>query len=417
MNCVWCGTHNFGGAITCAGCGREIGAAAREVPTEPVAPAPDVWSAYSAPGAVRPPEKGPEAVTPPSQPATVVPRAEPTLPPPAGTPADPQTPPTVSAGLIAPPDDDGAVPGEEPDRRSRTPRLVGLVAAAAVLLLVLALVVARWRSGGDSDATSGTSVPADSTVAVSAPPTTATAVSTTVDAEPAPTTAPAPAPASTSAPETTPAPDPTPAPAPDPTPAAEPDPAPPPAPDATPAPSAPPAVEPDPTPPATEATNPPTTTPVTTTPPAAPGANVLADPLPSGLASADVAASLGLAQDLASALAAGDWDAARRLSPGLASSSDAEFEDGYEGLDRASLLLVDARRTGGIDELLVALIANERAGAQTTIYCVESTVSPTGFVTQRAAFVLDRTSTSIGVDDARRDVALADLIRGQCVWN
>lgn len=416
MNCVWCGTHNFGGAITCAGCGREIGAAAKEVPTEPVASAPDVWSAYSAPGAVRPPENERAAATS---------RAQPTLPPPGGALADPPSPPADGDGLIASPDGDGADPGEGPDRRSRTPRLVGLVAAAAVLLLVLALVVARWRSGGDSEATSGTSVPADSTVAVSAPSTTATAVSTTVDAEPAPTTAPAPAPASTSAPETTPAPDPTPAPEPDPTPApepdptpvAEPDPAPPPAPDATPVPSAPPAVEPDPPPPATQATNPPTTTPVTTTPPTAPGANVLADPLPSGLASADVAASLGLAQDLASALAAGDWEEARRLSPGLASSSDAEFEDGYEGLDRASLLLVDARRTGGIDELLVALIANERAGAQTTIYCVESTVSPTGFVTQRAAFVLDRTSTSIGVDDARRDVALADLIRGQCVWN
>lgn len=407
MNCVWCGTHNFGGAVNCAGCGREIGAAAKEVPTEPVASSPDVWSAYSAPG----------ATTPQAEPAPVVPRAEPRLPPPDGAPAGPPTPPIVGAGPIAPPDDDGVDPSEEPDRRSKTPRLVGLMAVAAVLLLVLALVVARWRSGGDSEATSGTSVPADSTVADTSSSTTAATVSSTVEAEPASTTAPAPAPAPTSAPEATPAPDPTPAPEPDPTSAPAPDPTSAPEPDPTPAPSAPPATTAPTPPPATEATNPPSTTSVTTAPPAAPGANVLADPLPSGLASADVAASLTLAQDLATALADSDWDAARRLSPGLASSSDADFEDGFEGLDRASLLLVDARRTGGMDELLVALIANERAGEQTTIYCVESTVSTAGAVTQRAAFLLDRQAGTIGLDDARRNVALADLIRGQCVWD
>ena len=165
------------------------------------------------------------------------------------------------------------------------------------------------------------------------------------------------------------------------------------------------------TPPATEAPSvipaPAAATPTT-------GANVLADPLPSGVSSADVGPSLTLTQQFSDALAAGDWESARRLNPSLRALSDAEFEDGYGGLDRATQLLVDAQRTPSGDRLLLVTIANERAGAQTTLYCVESTVSVDGAVRQTAASVLERYPGTIVVADVTSDPAITELIRQQC---
>jgi hypothetical protein len=145
-------------------------------------------------------------------------------------------------------------------------------------------------------------------------------------------------------------------------------------------------------------------------------ANVLEDPLPSGMRSAEFAPSLSAAQRLADALASGDWDTARSLDPGLGTVSDAQLEDGYGSLDRATLLLVDARRQGDSDELLFVLVANERAGAQTTLYCAQSTVNSTGLVQPRSATVLQRSSGTNGPEDVQANPAVVDLIRGQCVW-
>ena len=131
------------------------------------------------------------------------------------------------------------------------------------------------------------------------------------------------------------------------------------------------------------------------------GANVLEDPLPSGMRSAEFAPSLSAAQRLADALASGDWNTARSLDPGLGTVNDEELEDGYGSLDRATLLLVDARRQGDNDELLFVLVANERAGAQTTLYCAQSTVSSTGVVQPRSATVLQRSSGTNGLADVQ----------------
>jgi len=283
------------------------------------------------------------------------------------------------------------------------PQLVGLLAAVALVVAVLGLVLAARRSGDDESA-AVTTVPASSApaptsevmqpapVSTVAPAPTATLASTTVVAAPIP---------ATTIPATEPPPTPT-------TRAPEP-------PTTQPATTEPTATQPVTTEPAT--TQPAPTQPATTVPTSAPvaaGANVLDDPLPSGVRSAEVQPSLVMVQRLADALATGDWDTARSLSRSLRNLSDAQLEDGYGGLDRSTVLLVDARRRQGGDDLVVALIANERAGAQTTIYCIQSTVNAAGDVSQNAASVLDRYSGTLGLEDVREDVATTDLIRRQC---
>jgi len=160
-------------------------------------------------------------------------------------------------------------------------------------------------------------------------------------------------------------------------------------------------------------TAPPTTagTPSTTVDPAV---NVLADPLPSGVASAELASSRRAAQQFTDALAAGDWSSARRLSSNVRSASDGQLETGYGGLDRATLLLVDGRPEDGGDRLLFVSIANEHSGAQTTLYCVEAQVQG-GDVRQVAAEVLDRSPGTLGVDDVKGDPGRTDLIRQRCL--
>ena len=59
-----------------------------------------------------------------------------------------------------------------------------------------------------------------------------------------------------------------------------------------------------------------------------------------------MAPSLTIAQRLADALANGDWNAARQLDADKASSPDASFDAGYGQLDRASLMLLDAKPEG-----------------------------------------------------------------------
>ena len=104
------------------------------------------------------------------------------------------------------------------------------------------------------------------------------------------------------------------------------------------------------------------------------------------------------------------------VDPGLGTVSDEELEDGYGSLDRATLLLVDARHQGDSDELLFVLVANERAGAQTTLYCAQSAVSSTGLVQPRSAIVLQRSSGTSRLADVQANPAVVDFIRDQCAW-
>jgi hypothetical protein len=144
--------------------------------------------------------------------------------------------------------------------------------------------------------------------------------------------------------------------------------------------------------------------------------NVVDDPLPSGMRSTEFAPSFSAAQRHADALASGDWNTARNLDPSLGTVSDEELEDGYGSLDHATLLLVDARHEGDSDELLFVLVANERTGAQTTLYCAQSTVRSTGLVQPRSASVLQRSSGASGLADVLANPAVVDLIRDQCHW-
>ncbi|MGI9051766.1 MAG: hypothetical protein ACR2HQ_03810 [Ilumatobacteraceae bacterium] len=399
-----------------------------ETPTEPVASGPDIWSVYSpspdAPGRSSPHDEADTS------------RLAAPLPPPAGPPA----PGGVGAAADDPSLDVSTTqraaekPAGGARRRSTRPELLGVLVVVALLVAVLGLVLAARNSDdGDSGIVSNTLQPdvATTVPATSPPPSptnpvvdetaeaSATAapgsaanipVAGSTTAEP-PATEPPPAPASTVAENTAPA---TAAPT-DPPQTAPPQTAPP---QTAPPQTAPPQTAPPQTAPPQTAppqTAPPQTAPPeTTSQPVAAGANVLTDPLPSGVRSAEVDSSLQIAQSVSDALAAGDWATVRRLSPGLGSTTDAEFVDGYGGLDRATQLLVDAERSPGVDRLLLVTIANERAGAQTTLYCVEAIVSDGGGLRQTTASVLQRFPGTIGLQDVTQDAEIADSIRRQC---
>jgi hypothetical protein len=188
-----------------------------------------------------------------------------------------------------------------------------------------------------------------------------------------------------------------------------------PPPQTSPPPTAPPATAPPATPP--PATAPPATAPPP--PPAGPGSpQVLQDPLPSGLSYGQVQTSHTLGQQLADALAAEDWDRARALSPPLANSSDATLASGYAGLDRASLMLVDARNDGANQRLLIVSVANE-LGSRTSLYCFEWMAQPAAGTVRQGGGV-GRISQVPGIltpQQVREDRGLADTIRDRCVWS
>jgi hypothetical protein len=145
----------------------------------------------------------------------------------------------------------------------------------------------------------------------------------------------------------------------------------------------------------------------------------MSNPLPSGPSWAQVAPSLAVAQQLADALANDDWPTARRIDTDKAGSSDDTFVAGYGSLDRASLLLLDARPEGQGQRLLVVSVANERHGAQTTLYCLEWLVDPAaGTVRQHAGTVgqLTRLPSLVSPEAVRNDPSLDHLVRTQCHW-
>lgn len=145
---------------------------------------------------------------------------------------------------------------------------------------------------------------------------------------------------------------------------------------------------------------------------------LLSEPLPSGVSWVDAATSLGIAQRLADALAKGDWATARQLDAGEDLTDDA-YGSGYGALDRASLMLVDARPEGGGYRLLLVSVANERNGTQTTLYCLEWTVDPAAqLVRQHRGVVgqIGRVPTAVSPEGVRNDPALDSLVRTACSW-
>ena len=390
--CPGCGEENDVGSAHCVACGRRVNApeAGDQGLGDSVATAPterDVWSMYAS---------GAEATSTTGPSETTESDVAGPLPPPSGRRGD-VLPAPRSADISSPARLHGDHPTPEPLERSNRPRstlpLVALGAAVAVVLACVGLALAVRFGGGDDADTGSLGGDTQASTAVSSrsvTPTTVAAVDTATTAAPAtsaattvPVVATASAPPSSRgsvAAATSPA-----------SPVQSPSTVPP--------------------PPA----SPPRSVAVTS-PNSNVGANVLDDPLPSGMRSAEFAPSLSAAQRLADTLASGDWNTARSLDPGLGTLNDEELEDGYGSLDRATLLLVDARRQGDNDELLFVLVANERAGAQTTLYCAQSTVSSTGVVQPRSATVLQRSSGTNGLADVQANPPVVDLIRDQCDW-
>src|SRR3954447_13385849 len=177
---------------------------------------------------------------------------------------------------------------------------------------------------------------------------------------------------------------------------------------------------------ARQATVPPTVTTVVAAPPATaagpvagPGTpQVLSDPLPSGITFADAGPSFALEQQVADGLAQDQWDVVRRLEPAKARFPDSAFAAGYTGLDRASLILVDARPQGDGYRHLIVSVANEGNGAQTSLYCLQwSANAVTGSVVEnggigRVASLRGNVSSETVVNDP----TLVDLITRRCVW-
>ncbi len=144
---------------------------------------------------------------------------------------------------------------------------------------------------------------------------------------------------------------------------------------------------------------------------------VMSDPLPSGLAFAAVQPSFLLAQQLADSLASADWSAARALDPSTASLSDEAFVDGYGGLDRASLLLIDARPSGAGHEMLVVSVAVELDGSQTSLYCLTWIADPSaGTVDQGGGSKLTTLTGNVSPEAIRSDPAALGEV-GRCVWS
>lgn len=149
-------------------------------------------------------------------------------------------------------------------------------------------------------------------------------------------------------------------------------------------------------------------------------AGILNDPLPSGLSGPDAAPSLAVAQRLVDALSTEDWGTVRRLDRATSGYSDQNFIDGYRDLDRASLLLVDARQVPDGLRLLFVSVANEFGGAQTSLYCLEWTAKPDADTIQQhggTVGLIARVSSTISPDDVRNDQELMEVIATRCRWS
>ena len=366
MHCPQCGRELSAPGAACLGC---------LVDSSAPPPAPPLQIAYPASAPPPPPPPPPPPLPPP--------------PPPLGTPAPP--PPAYSANgpadhgyqQAAPPVGVVTMQVPAPSGNRRTATVLAI--AAVAVLVVAGGVVLLTRKGGDSESsttnvtapTSPSGSPSGS-LADGTPTVVTTVPNSGVPSEtfPLPTQPPV-----TAAPVTV-----------------------------------------GPTSPPVTVFDPAATPPVpAVTPIAGPGSpQVLSNPLPSGVSYDQVASSLWIAQQLGDALANDDWNTARRLEPAKSGNSNQKYLDGYDGLDRVSLLLVDARPDGAGYRLLVVSVANEKSGARTSLYCLEWTVDPGAVVvTQHGGVVgqIGRVPYAISPEGVRNDPSLDATVRTQCHWN
>lgn len=407
MNCPKCGRELSAPGAACLGCLVDAsGAASPAPPPVPFVPSPAAPSVVVVP----PPSVAPSSPPPPPPSPSAAPPPPPSVPevalpplPPAPTVALPPVPvtpaPTVALPPVpATPAPTGALPPvpvaeylaepgspplpmpvlAPPRERGKRPALVLVVAAIAVVGAAVGAFLAT-RSDDDASTSPGSVLTSigDATTSPASATTAPPAVSSTLAA---PTTA-------VSTTVTTLA-------------------------TTTVAPTAPPTTVFDPT----------AAGPVPPTPPLfGPGnPQVLSEPTPSGIPYANHSSSLAIAQQLGDALANDDWATARRLEPSKAGVSDGQYFTGYDGLDRVSLVLVDARPEGAGYRLLVVSVANERDGARTTFYCLEWSVDPAaGTVVQHNGVVgqIARVDRAISPEEARLDPLLDSAMRNQCVWS
>jgi hypothetical protein len=156
------------------------------------------------------------------------------------------------------------------------------------------------------------------------------------------------------------------------------------------------------------------------TPESGPGSpQVLNDPLPSGVSAQAVAPAFAVAQRLADALAGGQWDNVRAIDVDGRGASDQALEVGYGGLDRASLMLLDATPTADGYRLLVVSVANELGGEQTSLYCLEWSADPdAATVDQHGGSVglVERVPEVLSPEAVRNDPALDEAVRSECHW-
>lgn len=366
MNCPTCRQPNPGDALFCGSCGVQLvehtgdrGEIAGLVNHQPdAAPPTPPPASQHAPAAAGTPT---EAISHPS--------------PPAAAPAPAQTP---TGPLLAP-----------PQRTSSIFPVVVAIAAIGAVVLVGALLILSNDSDDSIESTDSSPTTVDaapaSTALETAPATIAPDASTPATVSPVAT-----APATTATPTTVTPTIVTPTTAPSTT-----------------------------APPATGPVDPAAIPPIPSEPgpvDAAGSPQVLANELPSGVAYSDVATSFTTAQALGDALALEDWEQARTLLPSLAGEPDAAFVAGYGGTNRISLMLADARRVGGVDQLLVVSVAVELDGAQTSLFCLRWDVSTgPGTVTQVGGRALATWTGNAQPEAIRNDPDAMSTV-AQCTW-
>jgi hypothetical protein len=397
--CPWCRTGDPTTGQTCLNCGRPLGAAVDRIGTT-AADAPTAVAATTATGPSDRTSSSPPPWAPPP-----VPR-QPTVTQAAVTPP-PAEPVVVEPVVVTVQPEPAVLRALDEPGRSRTLEMLGWAGVAAAFVVILAIVLTtRDSDGGRASETLPSVLPAPPATTIAQAPPVITPAPEVTTIPPFLTSAPVTAlptvPVTTTPVQTAP-------------------------PVTSPAATAPPATAPP-------ATAPPVTAPVTqpaptSTPTSAPAPvvqtgpgspQVLNDPLPSGVTAQTASRSFALAQRLADALANEDWDTARQIDVDARESSDEVFEAGYGGLDRASLMLVDAVPDGAGFRLLVVSVANELDGARTSMYCLEWSSDPVaGTIDQHsdAVGLVARVPVAMTPEAVRQDPSLDRTIRDECQWS
>jgi hypothetical protein len=140
----------------------------------------------------------------------------------------------------------------------------------------------------------------------------------------------------------------------------------------------------------------------------------LNNPFPSGLGWDAVAGSFATAQRLADALAAHDWPTARQLQG--TTTSDAQLSAGYKDLDRSTLMAIDARSEGDGYRFLVVSVANEKGGAQTSLWCLQWTANSSAHTVHqnKGGHKLVTLQGTVTAEQLLADSTWASSMRAQC---